>query len=95
MGVGCRLCRLPPSWLQNDWSEVAEVMAVGRRFHSLMVWGKKELNRTGRLVCSWCRCCARHCSSCPGVYILAEAGEVDVSRPAADPLQHQESVMSL
>jgi len=28
-------------------TEVAEVMAVGRWFQSHMVWGKKELNRTG------------------------------------------------
>ena len=41
--------RLPPSWFRNDWSEVAEVMAVGRWFQSLTVRGKKELNRTG-----WC-----------------------------------------
>ena len=45
--VGCRLWRLPPSWFRNDWSEVAEVMAVRRWFQSLMVRGKKELNRTG------------------------------------------------
>ena len=25
---------MPPSWLRNDWSEVAEVMAVGRWFQS-------------------------------------------------------------
>jgi len=30
VGVGCRVWRLPPSWFRNDWSEVAEVMAVGR-----------------------------------------------------------------
>ena len=57
-GVGCRLWSLPPSWFRNDWSEVAEVMAVGRWFQSLMVQGKKELNRTGWWVCSWCRRCA-------------------------------------
>ena len=27
---------------------------TGRWFQSLIVWGKKELNRTGCLVCSWC-----------------------------------------
>jgi len=58
VGVGCRVWRLPPSWFRNDWSEVAEVMAVGRWFQSLMVQGKKELNRTGWWVCSWCRRCA-------------------------------------
>ena len=48
MGVGCGL------WIEdaaklalNDWTEVAEVMAVGRRLQSLMVLGRKELNRTG------------------------------------------------
>ena len=55
MGVGCRLWRLPPSWFWNDGNEVAEVMAIGTWFQSLMVRGKKELNRTGWLVCSWCR----------------------------------------
>ena len=30
---GYRLQRLPPSWFQNDWSEVAGVMAVGRWYH--------------------------------------------------------------
>ena len=44
LAAGCG--RLPPSWFRNDWSEVAEVMAVGRWFQSLMVLGK-ELNRTG------------------------------------------------
>ena len=44
LGVGCRLWRLPPSWFQDDWSEVAEVMAVERWFQPLMVRGKKELN---------------------------------------------------
>ena len=57
MGVGCRLWRMPPSWFRNDWSEVAEVMAVGRWFQSLIV-RVKELNMTGWLLCSWCRGCA-------------------------------------
>ena len=39
-------CRQAGSGM-NDRSEVAEVMAVGRRFESLMVRRKKELNRTG------------------------------------------------
>ena len=34
MVVGCRFWRMPPSWLRKDWSEVAEVMAVGRWFQS-------------------------------------------------------------
>ena len=49
LGVGCRLWRLPPSWFQDDWSEVAEVVAVERWFQSLMVRGKKELNSD-----DWC-----------------------------------------
>ena len=38
-------------------------------------------------MCSWC---IR--SSCPGVCVLAEAGEIGVSQPAADVVQHLESV---
>ena len=53
MGAGCRLWRLLPSWFR-DWSEAGEVAVTGRWFQSLIVWGKKELNRTGCLVCSWC-----------------------------------------
>ena len=89
VGVGCRVWRLPPSWFRNDWSEVAELMAVGRWFQSLMVQGKKELNRTGWWVCSWCRRCA------PLVLgsVLAESDEVDVDQPAADPVQNLESVV--
>ena len=58
VGIACRLWRLPPSWFRNDRSEVAEVMSVGRRFQSLMVRRKKQLNRTGCLVFPWCRRCA-------------------------------------
>ena len=47
VGIGCVI----------GLSEVAEVMAVGKWFQSLMVQGK-ELNRTGWLVCSWCTRCA-------------------------------------
>ena len=46
LAAGCG-SRLPPSWFRNDWSEVAEMVAVGRWFQSLMVRGMKELNRTG------------------------------------------------
>jgi len=46
VSAGCGL-KLPPSWVRNDWSEIAEVVAVGRWFQSLMVRGKKELDRTG------------------------------------------------
>lgn len=38
----CRLWRLLSSWLLNDWREAPEVVATGRWFESLMVWGKKE-----------------------------------------------------
>ena len=41
------LWRLPPNCFRNDWSEAAEVMAIGRWFQSHMLCGKKELNRTG------------------------------------------------
>ena len=40
------LWSLPTSWFRNDWSEVAEVIAVGRWFQSLTVRGKMGLNRT-------------------------------------------------
>ena len=56
VSAGCG-SRLPPSWVRNDWSETAEVVAVGRWFQSLMVRGKKELDRTGWLVWSRCRRC--------------------------------------
>ena len=46
LAAGCG-SRMQPSWLRNDWTGVAEVMAVGRRLQSLMVLGRKELNRTG------------------------------------------------
>ena len=42
MGAGCNASRVD-----------AEVVEVGRRFHSLMVRGKKELRRAGWLANSW------------------------------------------
>ena len=65
-------------------SEVAEVMAVGK-------WYGERRSYTGQD--DWCP---------PGVHtvlllslvcMLAEAGEVDFDQPAADPVQHQESVV--
>ena len=82
LGVGCRLWRLPPSWFQDDWSEVAEVMAVGRCFQSLMVWGKgvKQDWMIGVLLVQTL------CSSCPGVCVFAEADE-DVDQPKVEHLE--------
>ena len=51
MGVGCRLWRLISSWLWNNWNEVAEMMAVGGWFQSLMVLeGVKQNRMNGALL---------------------------------------------
>ena len=51
VGVGCRLWRLISSWLWNNWNEVAEMMAVGGWFQSLMVLeGVKQNRMNGALL---------------------------------------------
>ena len=54
MEVGWRLWRLSPSWFLTGWREVTEVV-TGTWYQSAGC-EKKELTRTGWLVCSWYSC---------------------------------------
>ena len=58
VGPGWRLRRLRPSRLWRDSREGAEETAVGRRFRSATVRGRKGWKRTWCCVCSWCSRCA-------------------------------------
>ena len=51
--AGCRLWWLQHRRCLNVSRDEAEVVVMGRRFHSLMVRGKKEWSRAGWLTNSW------------------------------------------